>query len=283
MSVARRPVTAERALRSFLELTHPLPVLMTVAASGFFALAASHGAVTADEMVRVLGALALSQISIAVFNDVCDVDLDREGHPNRPLPRGALGLTSGRLLVLLAGLASIAIAGTFGLLSTILVFTGTASGLAYSLWFKWSRLSWLPFALAFPLLPAWECLLFHNHVSMLWTFWLIGAPVAVAIHLADSLPDIDTDTLHPAANVVITLGRSRAAGLCRLLVVGGAILSIGLSPLASHPLIAMVGGLLAIGISAVMRTSDVWSARGRYLVALSGISIGAGWIASLAL
>ncbi|HUO52165.1 MAG TPA: UbiA family prenyltransferase [Gemmatimonadaceae bacterium] len=86
-------------------------------------------------LAAIGAALALTATANA-WNDAADVAIDRVAHPERPLPRGALGAGSARRFALVAAAAGIAFAfaanRSLGPLSIIVV----AAMLAYSRWFK---------------------------------------------------------------------------------------------------------------------------------------------------
>jgi 4-hydroxybenzoate polyprenyltransferase len=185
------------------------------------------------------------------------------------------------LIVILSTAAGLTLSAHWGLVSFLMVAVGTGLGLAYSLSLKRSAWSWLPFAVAFPLLPAWIVSIVSPHIDSLWTIFLIGAPVAVAIHLADSLPDIESDRLASSGGIAVRLGTARSFVACRLLLGLGALVGLALSLMTGLPILAVLGSLA--GLLGVLASTSLEPPKGRHLVAVAGIALGAGWVGALCL
>lgn len=279
---ADAPLGDSRGL-ALLEMLHPVPVLLTLVAAGLFALAAGRGHTRISTLVTILAVTALSQAAISIYNDVCDVDVDRVARPSRALPRGFMSLGTATTVALLAASAAVLIALAAGVVSALMVAVGTASGLLYSSVFKRTAWSWVPFAIAFPLLPVWVFVATGHVPASVWTVFAIGIPLAVAIHLADSLPDLETDVAAGMTGLACVLGRRAASRACVLLACAAAAAAAALAPLTDVPIIALGGSgaaILLIALGSQGATSE--SAR-RHLVALAALILGASWVGSLTL
>ena len=127
-------------------------------------------------LLAAAAAVCLAAVANA-FNDLCDVEIDRIAHPERPLPSGALSVRAARATVAIAavlgvalsfaarpdiGVASVAVVGAMILYSRVLKQRGlpgyvTVAGLAslpflYGAWSVGRPLAGLPLvALAIPL------------------------------------------------------------------------------------------------------------------------------------
>ncbi|HSO92999.1 MAG TPA: UbiA family prenyltransferase, partial [Candidatus Dormibacteraeota bacterium] len=156
-------------------------------------------------------AMLAAQFSISALNDWADADADAAAGRLRPIP---LALVSRReaLIVALAfgalGLAGSLAIGRGG--AGILLFAiGLGCGWLYDLALKATPFSFLPFAVAFPLLGVWVGLAAGRPPGTLLPFFAVAAPLGIAIHLADSVPDLASDAASGSHGLAVTLGRSR--------------------------------------------------------------------------
>ncbi len=220
--------------------------------------------------------VALSQIAIAVYNDLCDMDLDIRSKATRPLVSGRVtpGVAIG--IVAVSAIAALDVAFRLGVVSGILVSIGILAGLSYSRLFKRTALSWLPFAVAFPVLPAWVVVVVGAPTPRLWILALLGPPLAIAIHLSDSLPDIEEDRRLGSGGIAVRLGPRWSMRFCRGLLVAAGLISVALAPLEPRPIYAVVGGATALTVVFLTRRTD--SCLTRNVVALSAILVGLGWL-----
>ncbi|MCI0346388.1 MAG: UbiA family prenyltransferase, partial [Chloroflexi bacterium] len=103
--------------------------------------------------VRLGLAMLGFQLSIGAFNDLNDVAADTRSKPGKPIPSGAARVADARLLTL-GGLAvGLALSWPSGPAVLAIALAGAACGYAYDAGLKRTSLSWLPLALALPLLP----------------------------------------------------------------------------------------------------------------------------------
>ncbi|HEV3311056.1 MAG TPA: UbiA family prenyltransferase [Chloroflexota bacterium] len=266
--------------KSLVGLLHPVPVALTLVATVAFALVSRNRATSDSQFLSVVVIIALSQIAIALFNDVCDLELDRRNRPERALPRRLIGVGRTIAMVVVCAALSIGLAFEFGILSGVLVALGTTAGLMYSAWFKGTSMSWVPFAIAFPLLPIWELLVFHNHTGKLWSIAVIGIPAATAIHLSDALPDRETDLSAGSGGAATRLPRRWVTALCRSLLILSGAFCASLAWMTAVPPLGY--GAPFVGVLAAAfwpGTSGSWR---RYLIPIGALVIGAMWISALA-
>ena len=186
----------------------------------------------------------MTQLSIGALNDWADRRADGLAHRAKPLvighasPKLALGLAIVFALCALPG------ALMFGTTAAVVLAVGLAAGFAYDLVLKPTPLSVVPFAVAFPMLPSWVAVIAGFRLSQLSSLMIAGAFLAAAIHLGDSLPDLEMDARSGIRSLGVLLGRSgsiRAMILCTL--VGGAI---AVAAVWSRPLVAGVVGVASL-------------------------------------
>jgi 4-hydroxybenzoate polyprenyltransferase len=172
--------------------------------------------------------MLLAQFSISALNEWADADLDAKGGRRRPIPLGLLprytALLAAAVFALAALLAS-AFSG-FGLLPFALVVIGIGCGWAYDLKLKRTAASFLPFALAFPIVPVWVGVIAGHRLSSLWLIFLAGVPLATAINLADAIPDLQADQAAGVRTLAVVLGTPRADLAAAALLLVGSLVAI---------------------------------------------------------
>jgi 4-hydroxybenzoate polyprenyltransferase len=189
---------------------HPFPSLVVTAVTVALAFIADS---TPD--MAVVGTLAVSmlcyQLSIGVANDLVDAPSDGTTKPWKAIPRG---LVSRRhAIVLASGLAAAGIAISIDLeLGAWLVgIAGLVCGLAYDVQLKRTVFSWLPLAIAVPLIPTWVFLALDRWHALLWAALPLGALLGLALHLANQAPDVPREK--DVRGLAHRLGTERAANL----------------------------------------------------------------------
>ena len=172
--------------------------------------------------------MLLVQFSISALNDWADQDLDtRSGRP-RPIPLGLLSPRTAVVVAALGAAASVALGllSDFGLLAFALVLLGIACGWGYDLKLKRTPLSFLPFAVAFPLVPIWVAMIAGRPLEVLGPVLFGGIPLSVSIHLADAIPDRAPDRAAGVNTLAATLGRPGAEIVAVGLLLAGTLVSI---------------------------------------------------------
>jgi 4-hydroxybenzoate polyprenyltransferase len=240
-----------------LELLHPIPSLLTtLAAMGF---AGIFGISPRDRRFWWIAAIMLLvQFSISALNEWADADVDRRAGRQRPIPLGLVspGAALGVAVVCAVGAFLLCVLSDLGPFALLLVGVGTASGWAYDLWLKATPLSFVPFAIAFPLMPFWIGVLAGRPPTSLLPLFLGGSPLAAAIHLADAIPDRDRDRRAGLKTLAVALGRPgaemAAAGLLLLGTMVSIILLIrrGQTSIGALSLVAIVASGVVLRLSA---------------------------------
>ncbi|MEU9378214.1 UbiA family prenyltransferase [Streptomyces sp. NPDC048255] len=212
-SVGRR-----RALVGLLAACHPLPAAAVTALAAALAVAAGRGpagaAVTA-------AAVASGQLSVGWCNDRADLRRDlTTGRRDKPLVAGTVTPAAVTRAAALALLLCVPLSLAAGPLAGAVHLVGVAAAWAYNLRFKGTALSWLPYAVAFGLLPAFVTL---GLPGAPWPPpWLTAAAalVGAGAHFANVLPDIEDDLATGVVGLPQRLGARWSAALAGLLVLG---------------------------------------------------------------
>jgi 4-hydroxybenzoate polyprenyltransferase len=257
-----------------------------VLAVGAFAVLWPGGPPPAGRLALLLLMVALQQAAISLHNDWCDRSLDAVAKPWRALPSGrvAPGTVAAAAYVLAA--LSAASAWPLGHDLVALDLAGLAAGFAYNARLKRTPLSWLPFALAFPLLPLFAAAALDRWPPAWPTLFAVGLPVVVAIHLADALPDLDADAAAGARGLAPWLGPRRAQRLSLFALAAAALIALsaglalawgggwGLGPAA-----AVAGGALGwLGLGAAVAKPGTH----RLSVTAGAAAIALGWVGLVA-
>lgn len=178
-------------------------------------------------LAGVFFAVLIGQFSVGWSNDAFDAQFDmRSGRTDKPtvaagISAKALWIAAGCSLVISCAL-SWAVAGLVG--GSFHVFA-LAMAWLYNTVLSRTWWSWLPYALAFGAVPAFLTYGLTGEAPQLW-LPLSFAIVGVSAHIANALPDVDTDRAAGVKGFVISLGVVRATRLCwLLLVIGTAVLA----------------------------------------------------------
>src|SRR5207237_3602661 len=84
--------------------------------------------------------------------------------------------------------------------------------------------------------------------AVLWWAWPIGALAAVAVHLADSLPDLETDRAAGVRGLVPRLGLRRAALATATSYAAALAIATGSGVAAGDPAVVLAGAPAALGL-----------------------------------
>ena len=270
----------------FFHLIHPGPVALHLIAVLALALLAAWPYLVWSVIILLVAAHAAMQCSIAMVNDYCDRHLDALSKPAKPivrrfvLPREALigGILMALLMVaLLLFLNPLALLVSLGYL---------ALGQAYNFGVKSTPWSGVVFALAIALIPLYVLAgVGRTSPAMFWIV-PVGFVLGVALNLANSLPDIESDQAGNAKTLAVMLGVKGSFIVCPLLLLITAALTVALAALGivSAPLWLIVmllsitclaGAAMALffGPRKPVQTRKIYF----YLAALTSLVIGAGW------
>ncbi len=270
---------AARAAR----IIHPFPTLLNTCAVAALSFVASGGAPPAWLLTRMMAVMFCAQAAIGIVNDLCDRELDAATKPWKPLVAGTVHPGEARALAASLLVAMLGLAATLGAAGFALTVAGTACGLVYDLRLKRTPLSALPFALAIPLLPMWVWAALGAWEDVLWWLMPLGSLVGVAIHLANTAPDIEEDAAQGVRGMAHALGERGAAAVAWAAFGGALALSAAIAPLVRYdwrvyaPTLA--AGLIVLAVSAAL------SVRGRAtaafaLLGIGAVALAAGWLAA---
>ncbi|MFF7632916.1 UbiA family prenyltransferase [Kitasatospora sp. NPDC008050] len=228
-------------VRGLLAASHAAPSIAVTAV--ITALAAASGRGVAGS-VLVASAVLAGQLSVGWCNDRIDLRRDlATGRGDKPLVAGTV---RPRVVAVAAGCAlalcvPLSLAG--GLAAGAAHLVGVAAAWSYNLRLKCTAMSWLPYAVAFGLLPAFVTLALPGHPWPAGWVMAAGALLGTGAHVTNVLPDIDDDLRTGIRGLPQRLGPRRARVLAGVLLLAGAIVLV-LGP--TGPLGTVGWGSLAV-------------------------------------
>lgn len=234
------------------------------------------------------GLLATNQYAAGALNDAVDVerDVDAGRAADKPIPSGAISRQTVTAVALASGVASLGFGLALGPATLGLASVGLACAWSYDLWLKGTAASVVPFAIALPLVPLFGYGAAGRFPAVLWWAWPIGALAAVAVHLADSLPDVESDRAAGVNGLAPRLGVRAAAALvaAAYLAAGAIALLSGLASGDGPVVLAGVALAAVLGLAALLAGAAGGQRRRRaaYRLLLAGlVALALGWAAAV--
>ena len=202
-----------------------------------------------------LGASMLAlQVSIGALNDLVDAPIDASQKLGKPLPRGLVSRRAA-LVVAVAGLvAGLVLSAPSGPGTVAVAAAGASLGYAYDLRLSRTTLSWLPLALALPLLPIHAWLGATGSIPPgLVTLVPAGVLAGAALALANGLVDLERDALVARRTIAVDLGPARTwvihAGLFVVVAALAVFVAPGVPATPSPGGTSLPGALGALGLT----------------------------------
>jgi 4-hydroxybenzoate polyprenyltransferase len=253
-----------------------------------FGVVAGRHHLQPGRLALLAGLLATNQYAAGALNDAVDVERDVEAGraADKPIPSGAISRRTVAVLALASGLASLGFALALGPATLALAAVGLACAWSYDLWLKGTAASVLPFAVALPLVPLFGYGAAGRFPPVLWWAWPIGALAAVAVHLADSLPDVESDTAAGVQGLAPRLGVRTAGVLVAAAYLVAVAIALGSGLAAGDAPVVLAGVALAgvLGLAALLAGSAADQRRRRvsYRLLLAGlVALALGWAAAV--
>jgi 4-hydroxybenzoate polyprenyltransferase len=217
MEIVKKRSLGEVVLGFFL-LCHPLPVLFHLIAVTIFALFAVWPHISWNIVGLIVAAHVAMQLSIAVWNDYCDRQVDASTKKNKPIPRELIrpqeALIIGILLIVLMVLLLLPL----NPLALVISLLYLGLGQSYNFGLKSTPWSGIVFALAIPLIPLYAFVAAGRIIPFI--FWLVpvAALLGIALNLANSLPDIEDDRANNAHTLAVVLGVRGSFIVCSICI-----------------------------------------------------------------
>jgi len=225
---------------------HPLP---TVAVTGLTAGLAALAGLPVGTGALLVAAVFTGQLSIGWSNDAIDAARDaRTERSDKPVASGGVSRRTVWTAAVVALIATVGFSVPLragGAAALVVV----ACGWAYNLGLKGTWLSFLPYAIAFGILPAAATLCLPGAPWPAPWAMAAGALLGVAAHLLNVLPDLDDDLRTGVRGLPQRLGRRATAvlGPTLLLIASGVILA---GPPGPTPAWGWVAGVMLAVVAA---------------------------------
>jgi len=242
-----RPTTAARAA-ALLGAAHAGP---TVAVTVVSAVLAASADLSAPRAALVVAAVLTGQLSVGWSNDLLDAARDRQVHrSDKPLATGAIEPGAVRTACTVAVVLTVVLSLACGPVAGAVHLVFVACGWAYNLWLKSTVWSWLPYAVAFGLLPVFVT---AAQQPPAWPPpWgpAVGALLGVGAHLVNALPDLEEDAATGVRGLPHRIGARWTAPLATLALVAASVL-IGAAASARHRWVTWVFATVVLALSVV--------------------------------
>jgi 4-hydroxybenzoate polyprenyltransferase len=285
--MAPRPSKIAALVRA-ARVVHPFPTLLNVAATAGLSCVAVRGAPDVPTLARMLLVMLCAQCAIGVTNDYFDRDLDAATKPWKPVAAGLVSAPAAVALALAFLAAAVALAATLGAGGFTLAMVGMACGLAYDVRLKRTFFSAVPYMIAIPVLPLWVWLTLGSWQPVLWWLLPLGALIGLALHLANTLPDLAGDAAHGVMGLAHRLGRRRStlltwAAFASALALSGVPAALVRYDLRFY-LPGLVAGCAALGANLALyavRRDQVALRSGFGALSLASAVLAVGWLAAV--
>jgi 4-hydroxybenzoate polyprenyltransferase len=232
------------AAGALLRASHPEPTAMVTALA--VALAVSTG--RSGVGVFVVGAAVLAgQLSVGWHNDWLDAKRDSAaGRTDKPVATGEISRRTVGWCAFAAVVAAVPLSFASGWRAALAHLVAVALAWSYNGRLKATILSFVPFAIAFPLLVAFVTL---GGPQASWPpWWALAAAglLGCSAHLVNVVPDLDDDLAAGIRGLPHVLGRSRSvSATVALLLAATVIESFG----PGRPGWGAVGALIGVGVT----------------------------------
>ena len=283
-STGWKPGSRKVVFAEIISMGHPRAVVIFSLLTLVTALMAQRGDIKLWTAVSLVLAMAFVQVAIGVFNDYYDRDLDLIAKPHRALPAGMITPGTALAASWLAIALGLGTSAMLGIPSVLVLALGAGMGILYDVRLKRTALSWLPYAVAYPIVPLWVWVSLGKFSPELLLIFPVTIPFSVGIHLCNQLRDYDNDAAQGMKGLAQYLGKKAAGKLSLTLLLAGPLpaLLITLGKRNSMTLlgIAILSHWLLVArclASWDRKTDDLWHPLFRVLQVSSPLIL-IGWI-----
>jgi len=250
--------------------------LVLVAIAGL----AGRGVPDAVRVLELAGTMLPIQLCIGVINDVVDLPADTVAQPYKPLVRGALRRSTAAWVGAALGAIGLGVAATINLATLGLAAAALGAGLAYDLGLRRTPFSWVPWWGGMAVLPLLAYASVGSIPSRLFVLIPLSALIAIGLHLANALPDIDADRRAVVRSLPVVLGAgvARWAGPAVLVLAGLVALGLATQLGQAWPPLLVGAAVLGCGVLAAAVTR---SPRPFPVLAAASAVFAVTWLGSL--
>ena len=243
-------------IRSLIFMGHPGPsILVTVVLVAIVGLA-GRGIPDGLRILQLVGAMLPVQLCIGVINDVVDFPADAVTKPHKPLVRGVVSPYAAAIVGLLLAVIGLAAAATINPPTLGFDALALGAGLSYDLGLRRTPLSWVPWWGGMAVLPLEGYASVGSIPSRLLVLIPLSGLIALGLHFANALPDIDGDRLAGRRSLPVLFGVKGSQLAGPLFLAAAGVLAVALAgPLEQAGLVFIAGvAVFVIGLLAVIAT-----------------------------
>jgi 4-hydroxybenzoate polyprenyltransferase len=253
---------------ALLRASHPEPTAMVTT----LAVALAVGTGRSGAGVLAVGAAVLAgQLSIGWHNDWLDAARDSSaGRPDKPVAVGDISRQAVARCAVAAAAAAVPLSFLSGWRAALAHLAGVSLAWAYNARLKATLASFVPYALAFPLLVAFVTLGGPRAAWPPWWALAAASLLGCSAHLVNVAPDLDDDLAAGIRGLPHALGRSRSVGATVVLLLAATvILSFGPGRPGWWAVTAVIAVAVAVaaGIALARRPGSRWLFRSVLLAA----------------
>jgi 4-hydroxybenzoate polyprenyltransferase len=273
--------------KAALFLLHPGPsvlvTMVTIAAAGL----AVQRVPPLDVAIRLLLVMLPAQFAIGATNDLFDRPADGAAKPYKPLVRGVVSARFAIALTAIGIVISLAAAASLGRLALIVTVAGLSAGLAYDAGAKRSAWSWLTWWAGIAAVPVGAYAAVGRTPGALWWLVPLAGFLAIGLHFANALPDLEGDAAAGIRSLPVRLGRRGTVMAAAAAPVLAAVAILALrAPLGQDgpPVFAAAGALCGCTAAAIALTRTDATAGARTLFPIFALGFAAAavaWMAAL--
>jgi 4-hydroxybenzoate polyprenyltransferase len=252
-------IGAMRPVIALIRASHPEPTVMVTA----LAMALAVGTGRSGIGVLAVGAAVLAgQLSVGWHNDWLDAARDvAAGRPDKPVAAGAIARRTVGRAALTALIAAVPLSLASGWRPGLAHLVAIALAWAYNARLKATLVSFVPYAVSFPLLVAFVTLGAPHASWPPWWALVTAALLGCSAHLVNVVPDLADDLAAGVRGLPHRLGRSRSvSATVALLMAATVVESFG----PGHPgwwavtAVIAVAAAITAGIVLARRPGSRW-------------------------
>jgi 4-hydroxybenzoate polyprenyltransferase len=181
---------------------------MVTAIAAALAVSTGRGALG---VVLVAAAVLAGQLSVGWHNDWLDAQRDAAaGRPDKPVAAGQISRRTVARCALTALAAAVPLSFASGWRAALAHLAAVLLAWSYNAWLKKTLASFVPYAVAFPLLVAFVTLGGPRSAWPPWWALVTAALLGCAAHLVNAAPDLADDTAAGIRGLPHVLGRPRS-------------------------------------------------------------------------
>ncbi len=267
--------------KAWLFLTHPGPSLLVTVTVVAAAALLGGGAPSVRTAVGLVLVMLPAQLAIGALNDWADWSLDSVAKPFKPIPRGMVSRWAALVLALACLLVSAGAAAYLGTGVLLADALAIAAGTAYDMGLKRTPAAVLAWWAGLAAIPLMAMAVIGRSQGAAALLPLAGA-IALALLLANGLPDREGDRRGGARTLAAVLGVGRSRRLLSAALLGAAVYALLVRGLVGQSDLAVAAAAL-LGLGGAL-VPVLTGRRGRLafpVLAVLSATAAISWLAAL--